>query len=131
DVLPLSGRAAAQVRPPGEKRRVLLRSAAGADFDQAELDVVQGEAAFGVAVKFLQHLGRLGRLRTAERETLAAAADRDVQRGLDLPQVLVQRPAKIGEALVIDRSEDEFQGAGLQRPTQRGPRRAAYAPSPR
>jgi len=29
----------------------------------------------------------------AERETLAAPRDRDVQRGLDLPQVLVQRSA--------------------------------------
>src|SRR5439155_607286 len=31
DVLSLPGRAAAQVRPPGEKRRVLLRSAAGGE----------------------------------------------------------------------------------------------------
>ena len=131
DVLPLPGRAAPQVRPPGEKRYVFFPPPAGTDFDQAELNVVQGEAAFGVLVEFLQHVGRLGRLRSADREALAAARNRDVQRGLDLPQVLVQCPAKIGEALVVDRREDEFQGAGLQRPTpQRGPRRAASEPSP-
>ncbi len=95
------------------------------------MNVVQSEAAFGVVVEFLQHVGRLGRLRPAHRETLAAARDRYVQRGLDLPQVLVERPAKIGEALVVDRREDEFQGADLQRPTpQRRSRRAANEPSP-
>src|SRR6266480_4853951 len=131
DVVPLPGRAAAQVRPPREQGRVLLRAAAGADFDQAELNVVQGETAFGVVVEFLQHVCRLGGMRSADGETLAAARDRDVQRGLDLPEVLVQRPAQIGEALVVDRREDEFQRTGLQRPTpQRGPRRAASEPSP-
>src|SRR5260370_28064652 len=82
DVLPLPRRAAVQVRPPGEKRRVLLRSAAGANFDQAELYVVYGEAALCGAVKFLQHLGCPGRLGPAQSETLAAPRDPDIQRRL-------------------------------------------------
>src|SRR6266568_1660638 len=98
------------------------------DLDQAELDVVDGEAALRVAVEFPQHLGGPRRLRPAQGEAIAAARDRDIQSGFDLPQVLVQRAAKIGEALVVDRGEDELEGAGLQEPRpRRGPRRAANA----
>jgi len=88
------------VRPRRSARRVSsgvssFRPTAGTDLDQAELNVVQGEAALGIVVEFLQNVGRLGGLRAADRESLAAACDRDVQCGLDLPQVLVQRPQRL------------------------------------
>ena len=45
-----------------------------------------------------------------DSEALAPASDADVERGLDLPQVLVERPAEVGEALVVDRLESELEG---------------------
>src|SRR5262249_9364897 len=97
-------------RGPAE---ILWRSAR-ARLDQPELDVVDREAALRLAIEFLQDLGGARRLGSAQRGLLAAARDGDVERSLDLPQILVQCPAEIREALVVDRAEDELQGTGLQ-----------------
>ena len=55
----------------------------------------------------LEHLARRARSGRArpKREPLAAARDGDVERGLDLAQVLVKRAAQVGEATVVRRGE--------------------------
>ncbi len=63
----------------------------------------------------------------AQREVLAAARDRDVERGLDLAQVFVERAAQVGEALVVDRRETSSTRSGLQGVRVRSARRGGSA----
>ena len=56
----------------------------------------------------LERLRRALRLAAAQRELRAAPRDGDVERGLDLAQVLVQRAAQAREALVVDRVQLEL-----------------------
>jgi hypothetical protein len=62
----------------------------------------------------LDRLRRALRLLALYGEFRAAAGDRDVERGLDLAQILVERPAQAGEALVVERIELEFDRFGPQ-----------------
>ncbi|MPN31017.1 hypothetical protein SDC9_178488 [bioreactor metagenome] len=55
-----------------------------------------------------QSVGRQLRLLTGDRQALVAAADDHVEAGLDLPDVLVQRPAQVGQQGVVDRREGEI-----------------------
>src|SRR5581483_5575801 len=129
DVLALARRAAAQVAAAREQRRVLGLAAArvGAELDQSELHVVDGEPALRVAVEFLQGFGGARRLagRAAHGEALAAPRDGHVERGLDLPQVLVERPAQVREPLVVERRQDHLEGFGLRGAHARSSRGAA------
>jgi hypothetical protein len=54
-------------------------------------------------IELLQRLGGARRLRAfaAQREALAAAGDRDVERGLDLAQILVECAAQVGQCLLL------------------------------
>jgi hypothetical protein len=75
---------------------------------QAELNILDGQVARGAVVEMLERLRRALRLFAAHREFRAAARDRHVERGLDLPQVLVERAAKARESLVVDRVKLDF-----------------------
>src|SRR5580765_4600284 len=56
----------------------------------------------------LDRLRRAVRLLAAHRELRAAARDGDVERRLDLPQVLVERAAQPREPQVVDGIEPDF-----------------------
>jgi hypothetical protein len=56
----------------------------------------------------LERLGGALRLLALDGEARAAPRDGDVERGLDLAQVLVERAAQAGEALVVDGIEADF-----------------------
>ena len=60
----------------------------------------------------LERVRRLLRLRAAHGELGAAARDGDVERRLDLPQVLVERAAQARQALVVDRIQLDFDRLG-------------------
>ena len=60
----------------------------------------------------LQRVRGLLRLRAAHGELGAAARDGHVERGLDLPQVLVERAAQPREARVVDRIQLDFDRLG-------------------
>ena len=102
------------VRPCRSWRRVISAGlpsgacvlARAGGLDQPELHVLQRELALRPLVERLQHLRREPRLAglAGDREALAAARDADVERGLDLAQVLVERAAQVGEPLVVDRA---------------------------
>ena len=64
----------------------------------------------GQRVEHLQRLGGARRLRrfATQREALAAPGDDDIERGFDLAQILVERAAQIGQLVVVDRREHEF-----------------------
>jgi len=51
-----------------------------------------------------------------EGKALAAPRDGDIERGLDLAQVLVERAAQVGEALVVDGPERDFDGLQASSP---------------
>ena len=53
--------------------------------------------------------------------------DRDVERGLDLPQVRVERPAQVGERAVVERRERELVPLASCRSCPRAPRSFASA----
>src|SRR4030095_10693172 len=77
---------------------------------QAELHVFKREVAVGAVVEMLQRLRRALRLLAAHRELAAPARDGNVERRLDLAEVLVQRSAQTREALVVDRFEPDLDG---------------------
>ena len=60
----------------------------------------------------LERARRLLGLRAAHGELGAAARDGDIERRLDLPQVLVERAAQAREALVVDRVQLDFDRLG-------------------
>jgi hypothetical protein len=60
----------------------------------------------------LQGIRGLLRVRAAHREFGAAARDRDIERRLDLAQVLVERAAQPREARVVDRVQLDFDRLG-------------------
>ena len=75
--------------------------------DEAELDVVDGKGLRRFGVEAPERAHPLRRLRgcAGHREIGSAARDRDVERRLDLPQVRVERPAKVRERAIVDRRE--------------------------
>src|SRR5581483_12038979 len=102
------------------------RAAAARHFDQPELDVLDRKVFYRLIVEARQRLGcEPGLLRPpVQRELLAAAGDRDVERPLDLLEVFVERAAQIGEALVVDGHEGKFDRIQLAASrTQTSPRR--------
>jgi hypothetical protein len=62
----------------------------------------------------LERLGRALGLLALDGELRAAAGDGDVERRLDLAQVLVERSAQPREALIVDRVEPDFDRFGSQ-----------------
>ncbi len=95
----------------------------GRDLDQAELDVVDRQRLFRFGVKAPQRsLGARPAGRAFNAESCAAARDRDVERGLDLAQVRVQRTAEIRERAIVERASvtlrarERVRRVGRQRP---------------
>ena len=91
----------------------VLAAVAGrvAHFDQRELDVVDRQRIARAVVEVLERGEReLGA--PADRDPVAASRQRDVERLFDLPQVLVERAAEVGEARVVVARRDEFQCLG-------------------
>jgi hypothetical protein len=68
----------------------------------------------------LERFGRALRLLAFHGELRPAARDGDVERRLDLAQVLVERAAQAREAQVVDRVQLDFDGF---RPQTSSPRR--------
>ena len=118
EVVALVRRAPVQVGAPRLQHRLLglVAFARTLRLDEAELDVVDRELAPGLSVELFQELGRARRATgfAAQRETVAAARDRHVERDLDLAQVLVERAAQVGEALVVRGRERQLDGLRLQ-----------------
>src|SRR5262249_44859760 len=115
DVLHLARRAPVQVLAPRDQRRAAggrLHLGRAGGFYHAELYVLDREFGCGAFVEGFQYLRRDLRLRggAAHREFLAAGRDADVERVLDLAQVLVERATQVGETLVVDRRESDFDG---------------------
>ena len=75
------------------------------DFDQAELQFVDRQRGARLLVEMLQRpRGQAGLCRfAADPAMLAAARNRDVERGLNLAQVLVESAAKILQPRVVQR----------------------------
>jgi hypothetical protein len=69
----------------------------------------------GLLVEMLQGGGGQPRLRqvAGDPAMLAAAADGDVEGGLDLAQVFVERAAEVLQARVVERREGRVRGLGL------------------
>ena len=89
----------------GGFRRIFLRC----ELDQPELDVVDRQRLFCRSVEALQCLrgARSVRARAGQRELTATMCNRDVERGLDLAQVRVERPAQVRERAVVERRQRE------------------------
>jgi hypothetical protein len=90
-----------------QRQRIVIgvvRRIAARDLDQPELDVLDRQVAARLAVEIAQCLRRLLRTlgRAGQRKIFRTPRDDDVQRGLDLAQILVKHAAQIGEALVVD-----------------------------
>jgi hypothetical protein len=116
DVLALARGARAQVGAAGAQRRALLLGTAAGQLDQAELDVVERQRVVRAVVEMLDRLRALLGLGAvaADAEIHAAATDGDVERGLDLPKVLVERAAQVGQPPVVFRRQAQFDDVGLQ-----------------
>ncbi len=117
EVLHLVRRAAVQVGAAREQpwpRLPRFSGLAARELREAQLHVVDAQVLGRPGVEMLERARRVLRLvrRAAHREARAAARDRDIERGLDLPQVGVQRAAQAREALVVDRIEADFHGLG-------------------
>ena len=82
------------------------------ELGEAELHILGRQVARGAVVEMLQGARGLPRLRAAYRELRAAARDGDVERGLDLPQVGVERAAQPRKARVVDRIQLDFDRLG-------------------
>ncbi len=65
--------------------------------DQAQLNVVDTQRLLGALVEALQHLRSLLASSAPHGEALTTPGNRHIQRSLDLPQVLVERAAEVGE----------------------------------
>ena len=112
--------AAAQVGLAGGELRLVTgarRLRGAAQLDQRELDVIHAQRPFGVQVEALQ---RAGRTRCAidlpaQRKPFATTRNRDVKRCLDLSEIFVEHAAQVGEALIVDRREPEFDWIGFQK----------------
>ena len=87
-----------------------------AQLDQTELDVVDGQRLLRLRVEAIERGSRLldGAASAAQRERCSAARDGDVQRCFDLPQIGVERPAKVCQRPVIDRRERKLGAVRLQ-----------------
>ena len=55
---------------------------------------------------------------TRQRKLFPTPGNGNVERGLDLAQVLVQRACEASQALVVDGGEGDVQGRGSARSTQ-------------
>jgi hypothetical protein len=109
DILDLVGCTAMQVGAPGQELGTfLLQGDFLGQLGQAELHILDGQVAGRTIVEVLERFGRALRLLALHREHRAAARDRHVERGLDLPEVLVERAAQAREALVVDRFQLDF-----------------------
>ena len=112
------GAASAQHRPfaLGDLRRRRRSGRPAAYLDQAELDVVDRQRLLRLRVEAIERgCGLLdGVASAAKHERRPAAGDGDVERGFDLPQIGVERSAKVRERPVIDRSERELGAVRLQ-----------------
>ena len=88
----------------------VLAAVAGrvAHFDQRELDVVDRQRIARAVVEVLERGERELGAAPADRDPVAASRQRDVERLFDLPQVLVERAAEVGEARVVVARRDEF-----------------------
>src|SRR5204863_3584070 len=113
EVLDLVRRAAVQIRAPRQELRPFGgRLYVAQDLGEAELHVIDRQIARGAVVEMLERLRRAAGLFAAYRELRAAAGDGDVERRFNLPQVLVERAAKAGEALVVDGIEAHLDRLG-------------------
>ena len=81
------------------------------ELDQAELDVVDRQRLLGLRRRSAAAPAPRASSASACRRSVnvaAAVRDRDVERGLDLAQVRVERAAQIGERAVVERREREL-----------------------
>ena len=74
-------------------------------FDQAKLDFIDRQRLARQRVEVANGIGGQLGLVAGDRKPLVAAADHHVEPGFDLPDVLVQRTAQVGEQGVVDRRE--------------------------
>ena len=121
-------RAAVQVGAPREQLRAfaVFQASVVRELGEAELHIVERQIADGAVVEMLERLRGALRLLAAHGELRAAARDGDVERRLDLAQILVERAAQAREALVVDRVEPDLDAACAQASCDRA-RRAASA----
>lgn len=126
-VLDLARCAAVQFGLAGDQLRAVDRAVGAArnaadrrieKFDQAELNFINRQRLARQGVEVLQGIcGQPGFL-AQNGKSLVAPADRHVEAGFDLPDVLVQRPAEIGQLGVVDRRQRDFDrlllGRGLR-----------------
>ncbi len=110
-------RAAVQVGAARAQQRIAVassasgrrrRRAARRDLDQPELDVVDRQRLLGRARRSAAAPRPRALSARACRSSVNAAAamrDGDVERGLDLPQVRVERPAQVRERAIVERRE--------------------------
>jgi hypothetical protein len=80
-----------------------VRIAVAADLDQAELQFVDRQRLGGLFIEMLEGRGCQSGLRqvAGDPAVLAATADRDVECGLYLAQVFVERAAEVLQARVV------------------------------
>ena len=85
-------------------------------FDERELDIVDGQRIARVVVEVFEGGERQFGAPPADRDAVATALQRDVERLLDLPQIFVERSAEVGEPRVVFARCGEFQMllSGLQ-----------------
>ena len=86
-------------------------------FDQAQLNLLDAQMMLCVAVEILQYRCRKRGLTclATQTEMFSAPGDRDIKHGFNLPEVFIQRPAEIREALVVDRGKGNFDRLWFQR----------------
>ena len=113
----LARRAAVQFGLAGDQLRPvdrafgLSRDAAdrGVDqFDQAELDFIDRQRLARHAVEMADGVGGQPGFFAGNRKALVAPANDDIEAGFDLPDVLVERAAQIGQQNVVDRRQRDF-----------------------
>ncbi len=75
------------------------------NFNQPQLNLVDGQRFFRQLIEILQGSGSQSRLSRFARDSamLAAATDGDVEGGLDLAQIFIERPAEILQPRVVER----------------------------
>lgn len=77
--------------------------------DERELDVVDRQRFARAVVEVLERRERDFRAAAANRDAVAAARQRHVERLFDLPQIFVERAAEVREARVVVARRGEFQ----------------------
>ncbi len=99
-----------------QRRRRLRRLTSICEFHQAELNLVDSQSVSRDFIEVLQRLHRALRLhgKPGKAEPLPTTRDRNIVSRLDLAQILVQRAAQVGESLVVDRIEGDFECFAFQ-----------------